>query len=217
MHVEAKRQGRAMSLLYQQSPEAKEDPASGESYTRGTSQVVVATIVAAVLVTIAVAIYVIAGEKPPAAVGEILDIWAHPMHTETSGFDASGAPMPKESYDQVLVFTHVRLRNQSKQSIFLHQVTANILLDDGIHSSYAAMPSDYERIFKAYPALGQWQATPMSPETTLQPGETKEGTFVCAFRMPKAQWDARKSLDFTFGFEYLPNLKVVPKVSVTEH
>lgn len=205
-----------MSLIYQQSPEAKDDAAQGESFTRGTSHVVIATIIAAVLVSIAVAIYVIAGEKPPAAVGEILDVWAHPMHTETSGFDANGAVMPKESFDQVLVFTHARLKNQSKQTIYMHQIMANIKLDDGLHSSYAAMPSDYDRLFKAYPDLAQWRTSPLSPETTIEPGETKEGTFVAAFRMPKAEWDARKSLDFTFGFQYLPSLTLGPKSPVIE-
>jgi hypothetical protein len=204
-----------MSLIYQQSPETQND-AGGESYTRGTSHVVIASIIAAVLVSIAIAVYVIAGEKPPAAVGEIIDIWAHPMHTETSGIDANGAPMPKESFDQVLVFTHVRLKNPTKQRVFMHQITTNITLDDGLHSSYAAMPSDYDRIFKAYPALAQWQAPTLSPETTIEPGETKEGTFVSAFRMAKPEWDARKSLDFTFGFQYMPNVTLTPKVPVTE-
>ena len=46
--------------------------------------------------------------------------------------------MPKESFDQVLVFTEVKLHNQSKQPLFLHNVMTNATLDDGIHSSYAA-------------------------------------------------------------------------------
>ena len=55
------------------------------------------------------------------ATGEVLAVWAHPQHTETSGFDASGAPMPQQSVDQVMVFTKVRLHNQSKDPLFLHQ------------------------------------------------------------------------------------------------
>jgi hypothetical protein len=201
-----------MSLLQQESQAA----ASGESYTRGTSHVIIATVVAVVLVSAAMAIYVFVGEKPPAAVGDILDVWAHPMHTETSGWDANGAAIPKEAIDQVLLFTHVRLHNQSKQPIFLHQIIANVTLADGIHSSYAAMPSDYERVFKAYPQLMQWHAPSISPELTLQPGETKEGTFVCSFRMTKPDWESRKALDYTFNFQYLPALKVTPKGTVTE-
>jgi hypothetical protein len=204
-----------MSLLSQQSPEARDGAALGEEYTKGTSHLVVASIIAAVLVTIAVAIYVIAGEKPPAATGDIVEVWAHPMHTETSGFDANGASIPKESFDQVLVFTHVRLRNQSKVPIFLHEILTNIMLDDGVHSSYAALPADYDRIFIAYPTLDSLRATPLSPDTTLDPGQTKEGTFVSAFRLTPTQWAARKSLDFSFGFRYLPSLKLTPQVPVT--
>jgi hypothetical protein len=201
-----------MSLLQQES----KDLAAGESYTKGTSHVIGATVVATVLVSIAVAVYLFIGEKPPASTGEVLDAWAHPMHTETSGWDANGAAIPKEEIDQVLVFTHVRLHNQSKQPIFLHQVVANATLADGIHSSYAATPTDFERIFKAYPQLMQWHATPISPDLTIQPGETKEGTFVCSFRMTKADWDSRKSLDYSFNFQYLPTLTLSSKDAITE-
>src|ERR1700739_2674373 len=201
-----------MSPTQQQS----KDVAAGESYTKGTSHVIIATVVAAVLVSIAVTVYVIAGEKPPAATGEILDVWAHSMHTETSGWDANGAAIPKEEIDQVLLFTHVRLRNQSKQPIFLHQIVANTTLADGIHSSYAATPTDFERIFKAYPQLMQWHANPISPDLTIQPGETKEGTFVCSFRILKADGEARKNLDYSFNFQYLPSLTLAPKDTVTE-
>ena len=113
-----------MSLLQQES----RDLAGGESYTKGTSHVIVATVVATALVSIAVAVYLFLGEKPPAATGEILDVWSHPMHTESSGWDANGAAIPKEEIDQVLLFTHVRLHNQSKQPIFLHQIVANAAL-----------------------------------------------------------------------------------------
>jgi hypothetical protein len=173
-------------------------------------------VVATVLVSIAVAIYIFMGEKPPASTGEIIDVWAHPMHTETSGFDANGAAIPKEEIDQVLLFTHVRLHNQSKQAIFLHQIVANATLANGLDSSYAATPTDFERIFKAYPQLAQWHATPISPDLTIQPGETKEGTFVCSFRVPKADWEARKSLDYSFNFQYLPSMTLALKVPIIE-
>ncbi len=205
-----------MSLLHQEGPEDLDDAAKGESFTKGTSHVVWASIVAAVVVSAIIAIYVIAGEKLPAATGEILEVWAHPMHTETSGFDANGASMPRESFDNVLVFARVRLHNQSKQPLFLHQILTNATLDDGIHSSYAAMPSDYNRVFIAYPQLAPWRATPLSPEMTLQPGQTEEGTFVSSFRLTKQQWDARKGLNFTFAFQYLPSLTLTPRVAVTE-
>ena len=206
-----------MSLLSQEPTDTTIEVAPGESYTKGSSHMVIAGIVAVVLVTVAIAIYVVTGEKPPASTGEVLDVWAHPMHTESSGFDANGAVIPKESIDQVLVFAHVRLHNQAKQRIFLHQILTNITLEDGLHSSYAAMPTDYERIFKAYPSLAQWHATTLSPDTAIEPGETKEGTFVSSFRLSKQQWEAQKNLNFTFAFQYLPSLTLTPAVQLTEH
>ena len=200
-----------MSLLQQESREA-----AGESYTRGTSHVIIATVIAVVLVSAAMTVYVISGEKPPASTGEVLDVWAHTMHTETSGWDANGAAIPKEEIDQLLLFTHVRLHNRGKQPIFLHQALANLTLPDGIHSSYAAMPSDYERVFTGYPQLQQWHAPSISPDLTIQPGETKEGTFVCSFRLKKAEWDSRKALGYTFNFQYLPALTIDFKGAITE-
>jgi len=59
--------------------------------------------------------------------------------------------------------------------------------------------------------------TPISPlDTTVPPGQTVTGTFVSAFKMTQQQWDARKSLDFTFAFKYQPVLTVTPHVSITE-
>jgi len=205
-----------MSLLQQDSEEL-DDAAKGESLTRGTSHVVIAAVVATVVVAAAIAIYVIAGQKPPIATGQITAVWAHPQHTETSGLDASGAPTTKEVADQVMVFTTVRLHNQSAYPLFLSNVLTNVTLDDGIHSSYAANKADYERIFIAYPDIPVPHLKPISPlDTEIDAGQTVEGTFVSAFMMQKGQWDARKKLDYTFSFRYQPNLVIATQVAITE-
>jgi hypothetical protein len=206
-----------MSLLHQEKPGELDDAARGESFTKGSSHLVWASIAAAVVVTIAIAIYVIAGEKPPVATGEVLEIWAHPMHSVTQAFDANGSNVSQESFDQVLVFTRVRLRNQSKQPLFLHQIMTNVTMADGtVNTSFAATASQYERVFLAYPTMAQWHNTPLASELTLEPGQTAEGTFVSSFRMAKDQWDARKALDFTFGFRYQPEVKVPATGAVTD-
>jgi hypothetical protein len=204
-----------MSLLQQDSP-SPDSAALGEEYTKGSSHLIWAGVAATVVVTIAIAAYVWSGQKAPVSAGSIEQVVAHPMHTETSGFDAAGAPMPKQSFDQVLVFTRVKLHNQSDKPLFLHQVMANATLDDGVHTSYAATPSDFDRVFVAYPALAPLHQSSLPSETTLAAGQTLEGTFVCAFRMNKQQWDARKALNFTFAFQYQPNLVLEPQSAVTE-
>lgn len=205
-----------MSLLHHESEEELDDAARGESFTKGTSHLVWASLAAAVVVTVAISIYVVAGEKPPPATGEILEVWAHSMHTSTPGFDANGVPMPQETFDQLLVFTRVRLHNQSKQPLFMYQILTNATMDDGIHSSYAAMPSDYAQLFIAYPELAQWHSAGLSPEATLNPGQTEEGTFVSSFRLSKEQWEKRKNLNFTFAFRYQPSLTLTPQVAVID-
>jgi hypothetical protein len=204
-----------MSLL-QQDGAGLDDAAKGESFTKGTSHVAIAAVVATIVVSIAIAIYVFAEQKPPAMTGDVLSVVAHPIHTETSGFDASGAKMPSESFDQVYVFTQVRLHNQSKGPMFLSNMMTNATMPDGIHSSYAAPASEYERVFVAYPDLPVAHDKALPLDETIEAGQTVQGTVVCAFKMTKQEWDAHKDLSFTFSFRYQPNLVLTPRVAVTE-
>lgn len=204
-----------MSLLKQDSSEL-DDAARGEELTKGSSHPIAAGVFAAVLVSMAIAGYFIAGLKPPVMTGDIEQVWAHPQHTETSGFDANGAPMPKEEFDQVYVFALVKLHNQSDHPLFLRNIMTNATLDDGIHSSYVATASDYDRVFLAYPNMPVPHGKGLSTQATLAPGETVEGTIVSAFRLTKVQWDARKSLDFTVGIQYQPSLTLASHSQVTD-
>jgi hypothetical protein len=199
-----------MSLLQQDAGKQIDDAARGEAYTKGSSHVVIATIAAAILVTLAIGAYVILEQKPPVATGEIEQVWIHPQHTETSGFDANGAPMPKEVYDQIYVFALVKLHNQSKLPLFLRNALVNTTLPDGIRSSYAATATDYDRVFIAYKDMPVPHGPALSLQTTLDPGQTVEGTIVSAFRMSKQDWDASKNLSFTIGIQYQPNLVLTP-------
>jgi hypothetical protein len=204
-----------MSLLQRDSNQL-DRAAPGDELTKGSSHKLLAGIIAGILVSLALFLYVRLGEKPPVATGEVTNIVAHLMHRETSGLDANGAPMPKDVFDQVLVFAHVRLRNQTKGPLFLHQIMANATLPDGIHTSYAASPVDYERIFQGYPELASLHGHPIPIETTLEAGQTLEGEFVSALRLNKSEWDSRKDLDFTFGFRYQPLLTIKATGPVTD-
>lgn len=199
-----------MSLLHQESPEDIDDAALGEEYAKGSGHLILAGIIAAVAVSAAIAIYVLAGQKPPAVAGEVEQMWAHPQHTESSGFDANGESMAKESFDQVFVFALVKLHNQSDQPLYLRNAMVNTTLADGIHSSYAATAVDYDRVFLAYRNMPVPHGPALSLQTTLNPGQTVEGTIVSAFRMTKQEWDAGKNLTFTIGIQYQPDLVLTP-------
>jgi hypothetical protein len=205
-----------MSLLHQEAPDQLDDAARGEEFTKGTSHVVLAAMIATAVVTFAIAVYVVAGRIAPPAAGEIVAVWAHPLHAETSGYDANGAPMPKESFDQVYVFTQVRLKNQSKGPLFLSSMMTNATLPDGIYSSYAASAADYDRVFLAYPGMPVPHGKALPLDSTIEPGQTVEGTVVSAFKLTKQQWESRKDMNFTFTFRYQPNLVLAPSVAVID-
>jgi len=204
-----------MSLL-QNDSNSPDDAALGKDFAQGTSHVVLAAIVAGLMMTAAIAIYFlyISGQKPAPAVGEVTNIWAYPLHTRTPDMDASGVATTSEEYDQVLIFAQVRVHNQSKNPLILHQVLANIKMDDGIHSSYAADLADYQRIYIAYPQLSSLHDQPFPISSTLDPGQTVQGMMICAYRMPWAEWAKHKDLNFTFAFRYQPTLTLTPTVAL---
>ena len=202
-----------MSLL-RQNDESPDDAALGEELTKGTSPIVVASVVAVVLVCIAIALYFFYGQAPAAATGQVVAVWAVPHHTQTPGFDAAGASIPTETFDQMLVFAEVKLHNQSKNPLFLNGVTGNVTVADGIHTSYAASQSGYNDVFLAYPDLKVPHGTPLLSDATIQPGQTIDGSIVCSFRMTPQQWNARKDFNFGFGFQYQPPLTLTPPAAV---
>jgi hypothetical protein len=78
----------------------------------------------------------------------------------------------------VLVFAQVKLHNQSNKPLFLYEILTNATLEDGVHASYAAPKSEYERVFLAYPECRVPHGKALSLDTTIDPGQTQEGTVV---------------------------------------
>lgn len=204
-----------MSLITK-NPSQQNEVAPGEEFTKGSGHIFWAALVAAVVVSVAIAVYVILGQKPPAANGEVTRVVAHFVHRETAEHDANGVPIPVQQFDQLLLFTHVKLHNQSKNPLFLRQILANLNLKDGIHSSYAAPPTDYERLFAAYPDLAPLHGKSLAIEETIQAGESLEGDFVSSFRMTKAEWQSRQFLDYNISLRYQPDLKLAAPAQITE-
>jgi hypothetical protein len=205
-----------MSLLHQESQQDIDDAARGEEFTRGTTHVVWAGVAATLLVAVALALYVLSTQKPPVVSGEIVQVWVHPNHVVTSGFDANGEPMAKQSFDQVLVFARVKLHNQSNSPLNLEDVLANLRQADGILSVSAGSSGQYDQVFLAYPELTVPHSKPLSPRATLEPGQSMEGNTFWIFRMSRQEWEASKDLNFTFKFQYQANLVLAPLTTVME-
>jgi hypothetical protein len=221
-----------MSLLHQESQEEIDDAALGEEFTKGSSHVVRAGFIATVLVTVVVAIVVLASHKPLVASGEIVQVWAYPEHGQTSGTDANGDAKSQESFDQVLLFARVKLHNRSNIPLVVQDVLANVRLADGIPLSVSAgSVAQFEEAFLAYPKLDAPYGKPLAHHIVLDPGQSVDGTAFWVFRMTKQQWDARKDwlpdpnrgdpgsksgLNFTVSIQYQQDLVLAPQTAVME-
>ena len=221
-----------MSLLHQESQEEIDGASRGEEFTKGSSQVVRAGVIAAVLVTLVVAIVVLVSHNPPVASGEIVQVWAYPRHGETSGIDANGNTMARESFDQVLLFAHVKLHNQSKVPLILQDVLANVRLADGVPLSVSAgSVAQFQEAFLAFPKLDAAYGKPLAHHTVLDPGQSVDGTAFWVFRLTRQKWDARRDwlpdldhgdpgsksgLNFTFSIQYQQDLVLAPQTAVME-
>ena len=182
-----------MSLLHQETAEDIDVAALGEEFTKDSSNVFWAGVIAAVLVTVVVAVVVLASHKPPVVSGEIVQVWAYPEHGETSGTDANGDAKSQESFDQVLLFAHVKLHNQSNVPLVVQDVLANVRLADGVPLSVSAgSVAQFEEAFLAYPKLDASHGKPLAHHTVLEPGQSVDGTALWVFRLTKEQWDACK-------------------------
>ncbi len=202
-----------MSLLHQESGEEIDDAARGEEFTKGSSHVVWAAIIATVLIVLVVGIVLLVNSKP-VVTGEIVQVWAHPCHVETSGFDANGQPMPKESFDQILLFAHVTLQNHGKVPLSMENLLANAKLGDGVLSVSAGSLAQYEEVFLAFPELASLHFKPLNPRAIIAPGGTVDGTAFWAVRLTRQEWDARKDLNFTVVFQYQPSLVLAPRKAI---
>ena len=205
-----------MSLLHQESGREIENAARGEAFTKGSSHLVWASLIAVVLVSLVIAFYAWTGRKPPVVSGEVVQVWAHPRHVQTSGFDAAGAAMAVDSFDQVLVFAHIKLENTTKDPLFLQDILANASLKDGILSVSAGNAAQFEEEFIAYPELAALHTTALAPRTTIAPGQKLDGTAFWAVRLTKQDWDARKDLNFTFKFQDQSSVTLAPHSPVIE-
>ena len=190
-----------------------DDAAHGDDFTKGTSHILKAAIIAGIVVTILIAVYVLvfASAPPPPSTGQIMNVWAYPIHTKTSGYDANGDAQTVESFDRMLVFAEVKIHNQGKNPLIMHEVLSNVTLSDGIHSSYAASLTDYQRLFVAYPQLANVvNGSPLNIGATLDPGQTISGIIFSSFAMSEQDFAARKDLNFSFAFKYQPTLVLTP-------
>ena len=181
----------------------------GEEAPNPGSHALKAALIALVLVVAAVGAYVYFGERPPVATGELIHVSAIPIHQQSDLPAAAGMPGQTDAFDEVILMAQVRLHNQSKIPLFLHEMYASLALPDDVErTSIAANKSDFGRAFVAYPQLMPLKGEPILRDITIDPGQTVEGMMLFPFPVTGAQYDQKKSLDINVVFMHQKTLTI---------
>lgn len=168
-------------------------------------------VIAAIVLTIALGLYVYLAQRPPVASGEVLASTVYPVHTSINNGAGGNDGMAgsSESYDQVIILTKIRIRNQTDIPLFMQDIRSAIKLPDGSQqTNEAASEKDVDRVFQAYPSLSYLRADPIPPDITLAPGQAAEGLAIFNYPLTKEQWDTLQTAKVVVHFMHQKNLEI---------
>ena len=168
--------------------------------------------IAAVVVSIAIGLYVWIGEKPPVARGDVLTMNLYPVHTliNNGGGGDTGMAGNPEYYDQLLILAKIKVTNQTDIPLFMQDISAAIKMPDGSDQvNVTASDKDMDRVFQAYPSLSYLRAASIPRDTTLSPGQSVQGLAIFNFPITKEQWDSLQTAKVVVSFMHQKNLEIV--------
>jgi hypothetical protein len=165
-------------------------------------------IIAAIVVSIAIGLYVYLGEKPPVAAGTVLTMNLYPVHTLVNGGSGpEGMQGQGEYYDQLLILTKIKITNQTDIPLFLQDISSAIKLPDGSEqTNVTASDKDMDRVFKAYPSLAYLRSDSIHRDITLSPGQSVQGLAIFNYPISKDQWNTLQSAKVVVSFMHQKNL-----------
>jgi hypothetical protein len=161
-------------------------------------------LIALVISSLVVFIWVRFGRKTPVATGEIARVAIYPVQARISGgaADAPGEQGQDEIINQLLVFAHVRLHNPNTGPITIEDDWAIVTLPDGeTRRSLGASFTDFEKVFRAYPQLAPLRMDPLRRNIEIPPGQSVDGLVVFSYPLSRDQWNTRKSMQVTISFK----------------
>ena len=166
-------------------------------------RVALKVLIALILSSLIVLIWVRFGRKTPVATGEIAKLSIYPVQARIAGGAAgmAGQEGQDEIINQLLVFAHVRLHNPNKAPITITDDEGIVTTPDGSQQrNIGASTSDFDKVFQAYPQLAPLRMDPLRRGMQIQPGESVDGLVVFSFPISRDDWDKRKSMQVTVSF-----------------
>ncbi|HEY1964646.1 MAG TPA: hypothetical protein VGG59_06935 [Acidobacteriaceae bacterium] len=164
----------------------------------------VRVLIALVISSLVVFIWVRFGRKTPVATGDVARVRIFPVQAKITG-GAAGTPGQEgqdEIINQLLVFAHVRLHNPNTAPITIEDDWGLITLPNGdTRRSLGASTVDFEKVFQAYPQLAPLRMDPLRRNTEIPAGQSVDGLLVFSYPMSRDEWNSRKSMQVTVTFK----------------
>ena len=105
--------------------------------------------------------------------------------------------MQQENNAYSMVMMQVTLHNIGDKALYIKEIKASIVTDQGESTDDAAPAVDYGRYLQAFPDLQMYASDPLKVETKIAPGGEAKGSVLVAFPITKEQFYARKDLSVT--------------------
>lgn len=164
-------------------------------------RIVLIVIVAIIVVIGAIAAYVYFGRTPNPYQGQILSVNVYPIHRDlTQPSTTEGTAGQKQTYDEVLVFADVSIKNTTNIPLYLRDMTAIADLPNETSHSSAASGEDFPKVFIAYPETKQYEKPLLARDITIQPGQQVQGMMIFNFQMSQKQWQSASDVAIYLSF-----------------
>ena len=103
--------------------------------------------------------------------------------------------MQQENNAYSMVMMQVTLHNIGDKTLYIKEIKASIVTDQGESTDDAASAVDYGRYLQAFPDLEMYASDPLKVETKIAPGGEAKGSVLVAFPITKEQFYARKDIN----------------------
>jgi hypothetical protein len=164
----------------------------------------VPVVIAALVLGLALATYLVSSKKPPTSTGSAVRVVALPLHIESKGSIVPGGlgtlDQDVETRDSVMVNVVLEVKNAIEKPMYLKGIQGKLVTDKGEFTDDAAPASDYERIVQAYPEISIADVKPFQAESSIASKSDQQGLAVFSFPVTRDSWDKRKSLQATINF-----------------
>jgi hypothetical protein len=114
--------------------------------------------------------------------------------------------------DDLYVVANLRIRNRMLIPLFLDSFSVSLHTTGGQIDTTPLQQQDLETVYASFPALKTLAGPALLRDSTIQPGQTAEGSVVLQFAIPKTAWDQRTDATLTLTFYHQPPITIpIPK------